>query len=217
VLGLNQQDKFMEEILRMIDSDRLLFITVLQLRFSTGEIFNPTVRKSSLYSRWVCIIDLKTCRDCVRMNGSVYCNLSLGDKANSELAGETPPMHPNCRCEIRPLTAIAAGTATIDGLGADFYVKTTGKLPSYYISKTDAMNLGWVNYMGNLDKVAPGKMIFGVYENRNKKLPDTEGRQWMEADINYRGGFRNSHRVVFSNDGLMFVTYDHYKTFYEIV
>lgn len=36
---------------------------------------------------------------------------------------------------------------------------------------------------------------------------------WHE---NYTGGYRNTQRIVFSNDGLIFVTYDHYKTFAEI-
>ncbi|HBJ11113.1 MAG TPA: hypothetical protein DDY61_05400 [Ruminococcaceae bacterium] len=43
------------------------------------------------------------------------------------------------------------------------------------------------------------------------------GRIWYEAVINYQSDFRNSQRIVFSNDGLVFVTYDHYKTFFEIV
>jgi len=111
-----------------------------------------------------------------------------------------------------------AGTATIDGeSGADYAVKTTGFLPSNYITHEDAERRGWIRTQGNLDKVLPGMMVFGIYENRNKKLPDAGGRQWFEADINYRGGFRNTQRIVFSNDGLMFVTYDHYRTFYEII
>ena len=57
----------------------------------------------------------------------------------------------------------------------------------------------------------------GVYKNRNSHLPKTDGRIWYEADINYQSGFRNSQRIFFSNDGLIFVTYDHYKTFFEIV
>jgi len=43
------------------------------------------------------------------------------------------------------------------------------------------------------------------------------GRIWYEADINYTGGKRKKQRIVWSNDGLIFVTYDHYKTFYEII
>ena len=55
------------------------------------------------------------------------------------------------------------------------------------------------------------------YQNRNGHLPSRTGSQWYEADINYIRGKRNSHRVVWSNDGLIFVTYDHYQTFVEIV
>ena len=63
----------------------------------------------------------------------------------------------------------------------------------------------------------PGKMIGGaVYKNKDGKLPQSPGRVWYEADINYGGGKRNRQRIVYSNDGLMFATYDHYQTFYEI-
>ena len=43
-----------------------------------------------------------------------------------------------------------------------------------------------------------------------------ENLQYNEADINYNGGFRNRQRILYSNDGLIFVSYDHYQTFYEI-
>ena len=88
---------------------------------------------------------------------------------------------------------------------------------TYYISKVDAVNAGWVAWQGNLDEILPGKMIGGdVYQNREGKLPATNGRIWYEADINYVSGYRTKERILFSNDGLIFVTYDHYKTFYEI-
>ena len=48
-------------------------------------------------------------------------------------------------------------------------------------------------------------------------LPEASGRIWYEADINYTAGFRTRHRILYSNDGLVFVTYDHYDTFYEII
>lgn len=57
----------------------------------------------------------------------------------------------------------------------------------------------------------------GIYENSNKHLPDAPKRVWYEADINYTPGRRNKHRIVWSNDGLIFVTYDHYYTFLEII
>ena len=60
-------------------------------------------------------------------------------------------------------------------------------------------------------------IINGIYNNSNGHLPHAYGRIWYEADINYRTGKRNSQRIVWSNDGLVFVTYDHYETFYEVV
>lgn len=60
-------------------------------------------------------------------------------------------------------------------------------------------------------------MTRGIYQNRNKHLPYKLGRIWYEADINYYEGRRNRHRLLWSNDGLIFVTYDHYATFYEII
>jgi len=111
-----------------------------------------------------------------------------------------------------------AGTATKDGMnGADVSVKNTGRLPSNYLTYDEALALGWIPRHGNLDKVLPGKSIGGdVYRNQNGHLPQATGRIWYEADINYDGGYRNDHRLLFSNDGLLFVTYDHYWTFVQI-
>ncbi len=55
-----------------------------------------------------------------------------------------------------------------------------------------------------------------IYLNSDEKLPIENGRVWYEADINYTKSYRNGERVLYSSDGLIFVTYDHYKTFYEI-
>ncbi len=57
----------------------------------------------------------------------------------------------------------------------------------------------------------------GTYYNDDGHLPTLKGRIWNEADINYKSAKRNSQRIIWSNDGLLFVTYDHYKTFFEIV
>ena len=64
----------------------------------------------------------------------------------------------------------------------------------------------------------PGSSIGGdIYKNRDGKLPSSGQRVWYEADINYVSGHRGSERILFSSDGLIFVTYDHYETFVEIV
>lgn len=90
-------------------------------------------------------------------------------------------------------------------------------MPEYYITKNDLIALGWKEGK-KPSKYAPGKMYSkGIYDNLDLHLPDAPGRIWYEADINYYEGRRNKHRVLWSNDGLIFVTYDHYETFYEII
>lgn len=129
-----------------------------------------------------------------------------------------PPVHYNCRCIIEKMKSVIAGNATKDGnKGADWYLKNTGILPNNYISVADAYKSGWKRGKSPV-KYIPGKMLTrGIYENENNHLPDAPGRIWYEADINYYEGKRNKHRILRSNDGLIFVTYDHYETFYEII
>ena len=94
------------------------------------------------------------------------------------------------------------------------YIYEYGHLPSNYITKKEAQELGWDSKEGNLDEVAPGKCIGGdSYGNYDKLLPEEEGRTYQECDVNYEGGFRGSERIVYSNDGMVFYTDDHYATF----
>ena len=97
------------------------------------------------------------------------------------------------------------------------YIHTYGHLPDNYITKAEAQKLGWDNTLGNLKKVAPGKSIggdrFGNYEGQ---LPKANKRKYFECDIDYKSGKRNAKRIVFSNDGLVFYTDDHYKTFQQL-
>ena len=97
------------------------------------------------------------------------------------------------------------------------YLKENGELPDYYITKKEAQKKGWVAKEGNLCEVLPGRAISGdIFTNREKTLPVKNGRIWYEADINYDCGRRNAQRIVYSNDGLIFVTHDHYKNFEEV-
>ncbi|MBQ1946736.1 MAG: ribonuclease [Clostridia bacterium] len=94
------------------------------------------------------------------------------------------------------------------------YIHTHGCLPSFYVTKSQASSLyGWSG--GSLDQYAPGMCIggdrFGNYEGQ---LPDAPGRYWTECDIGTIGSTsRGSRRIVFSNDGLIYYTGDHYETF----
>ncbi len=97
------------------------------------------------------------------------------------------------------------------------YLREFHELPSNYITKRQAQDLGWVSNQGNLWIVAPGKSIggdrFGNYEGL---LPDAEGRKWYECDIDFDGRYRNAKRILFSNDGLIYYTEDHYQSFVEL-
>ena len=174
------------------------------------DTYSPQTTESKNWKHWVAHIDLKICLLCRNLNGKIY---SIED-----IDFEEPPIHPNCRCEIFPMEAVIAGNATKNGKnGADFFVKYMGRLPNYYISKKEISNLGWKPGKSP-KKFAPNKMIAGgIYRNRNNHLPQIIGRVWYEADINYYEGKRNRHRLLWSNDGLIFVTYNHYSTFYEII
>lgn len=159
---------------------------------------------------WRATVTLTTCEYCATMNGHILA------RNDSRIGGI--PVHPNCRCYAEAVIAIVAGTATSDGVnGVDWHVATYGTLPDNYFRKKKAQKMGWDPLQGNLAQVLPGILIGGYrYKNRDGRLPDAPGRVWYEADFDYTGGYRNDCRLLYSNDGLIFVTYDHYLTFYEI-
>jgi len=97
------------------------------------------------------------------------------------------------------------------------YIRTHHKLPDNFITKKEAEQLGWVPAKGNLHQVAPGKSIGGDrFGNREGLLPKAKNRIWYEADINYKKGPRGPDRIIYSNDGLIYMTTDHYKSFADI-
>ena len=93
------------------------------------------------------------------------------------------------------------------------YIHLYSHLPRNFITKKEAEKLGWPG--GSLEPYAPGMCIggsrFGNYEGL---LPEAEGRSYTECDIDTLGAEkRGAKRIVFSNDGLIYYTEDHYKTF----
>lgn len=93
------------------------------------------------------------------------------------------------------------------------YIHTYGKLPKNFITKKEAENLGWPG--GSLEPYAPGKCIGGSYfGNYEGLLPTKKGRTYTECDIDTLGAkSRGAKRIVFSNDGLIYYTDDHYESF----
>ena len=127
--------------------------------------------------------------------------------------------------------AALAGTITVDAAFYDveedgwydsmeevaIYLTFFEKLPDNYLTKKEAQALGWQSSKGNLWKVAEGCSIGGDrFGNYEKLLPDAKGRKWTECDIDFDGGYRGGERIVFSNDGLIYYTGDHYESFDEI-
>lgn len=174
------------------------------------DFYSPPTQESRNYKNWVATLDLKTCPKCRSRHGQIY---QMDETPDTE-----PPFHPNCRCKIKSMEAVIAGEGTKDGQnGADYWMKYIADLPDYYITRDELLSLGWEKGKSPA-KFAPGKMVtMGIYRNDDNRLPQISGRVWYEAGINYYSGRRNGHRLLWSNDGLRFVTYNHYETFLEII
>ena len=166
---------------------------------------------STKWANWMSMLLPTSCQDCVEQHGTIVDISILRNRLWVQA-------HPNCRCIYVPMRTKQLGTVTDAGMeGADAYLVYEGRLPGYYIDKEHAQQDGWQRVYDTLSEVLPEKMIGGdIYQNRERKLPSANGRIWYEADINYEKGYRNRERILYSSDGLMFVTYDHYQTFYEI-
>ncbi|MGX8692619.1 MAG: ribonuclease domain-containing protein [Clostridia bacterium] len=96
------------------------------------------------------------------------------------------------------------------------YIHLYGHLPSNFITKAEAQAAGWTG--GSLERCCPGKCIGGDrFGNREGQLPKAKGRSWTECDVNTLGArSRGAERIVFSNDGLIFYTGDHYESFEQL-
>lgn len=125
-------------------------------------------------------------------------------------------------CEVLVDEYVAITEELIVEYGYDYYtpeevalyLHAFWELPPNYLTKREACDIGWEDRKGNLWDVAYGLVIGGDrFRNREGLLPDDGERQWYECDVNYYGGYRGAERVVFSSDGLIYYTFDHYETF----
>ena len=120
--------------------------------------YSPPTQESRNYKNWIAVLDLKTCLECRSRHGQIYWMVEMPD---IEL-----PLHPNCRCEIRPMKAVVAGYGTKDGQnGADYWMKYFAELPEYYITERELVVLGW-KWGKSPAKFASGKILTkGIYKN----------------------------------------------------
>ncbi|PEZ03303.1 hypothetical protein CN326_18410 [Bacillus sp. AFS018417] len=99
-------------------------------------------------------------------------------------------------------------------------LRQTGKLPSNFVTKVDAAQNGWRPGKA-VNNYVPGGQIGGdVFQNTTQVLPAALGRVWYEADVGLSNTMSRSKqpgtRLLYSNDGLMYITYDHYNTVHFI-
>ena len=173
----------------------------------------------------VAVLALFACGCAVDHDGGDYADVPAAAQQDADASNAQPHSQAadseDGGAEAESAQPGSSGSLTVDEDGTytskdevALYIHTYGRLPGNFISKTKARDRGWVASEGNLDEVCPGMSIGGSrYYNDDGELPDKRGRQWTECDINYHGGFRGPERIVFSSDGLIYYTADHYETF----
>jgi len=134
-------------------------------------------------------------------------------EAEETLPETEKPAEPEPDPEPEPEPAIDENGSYDDKDNVALYIHTYGKLPPNYITKAEAEELGWEG--GSVERYAEGKCIggskFGNYEGL---LPKKKDRQYYECDIDTLGAnSRGAKRIVYSNDGLIYYTDDHYESF----
>lgn len=145
----------------------------------------------------------------------IYNNFIADKKGNTETAAtenvrsgnhSTDSQNSLSNSSSQPIDQLTEEKTVID------YVKQNHRLPDYYITKNEARKSGWNASRGNLCEVLPGKAIGGDrFGNREKKLP--QGENYFEADVNYNCGNRNADRIIFTKNGDVYLTKNHYKSF----
>jgi hypothetical protein len=122
-----------------------------------------------------------------------------------------PPTQPPTEAPTEP--AIAEDGWYYSKEDVSLYLHTYGRLPSNFLTKDQARALGWKS--GSVERYKAGAAIGGDrFGNREGLLPNAAGRQYYECDIDTNGqSSRGAKRIVFSNDGLIYYTDDHYRSF----
>ena len=138
------------------------------------------------------------------------CTASASGKNKKNKATPTPTLTPEATVTPGPMDAAQEL--------AD-YIFEHGELPETFITKEEARALGqgWKTTYRYVGDIGPGITIGGdCFGNYEQKLPVVKGRKYYEADCYYEGGPRNEYRIIYSKDGHVWYTEDHYNTFVEL-
>ena len=169
-----------------------------------------------IFSLFLALLLALSLISCSQENAELLLDIAIGVLDEGGIPSETPSGSSTGTAQQSPDTP--KNPISEDGIytGKEevaLYIHTYGRLPDNFITKKDAQKLGWPG--GKLEFYAPGKCIggdrFGNYEGR---LPSKDGRTYQECDIDTLGAdSRGAKRIVFSNDGLIYYSGDHYETF----
>ena len=193
----------------------------------TGTITAIDDAYSYYYENISVVMAVDGCEDrpvlCFRLEGTGVEHITVGDTitVTGELTNYKGTIEFNAGCTLDSYVStnpIQPGQPRPDNDDSKeavaLYIHTYGRLPDFYMTKSQAKRTyGWEG--GALDTYAPGYAIGGdTFYNYDGQLPDAPGRRWTECDIDTIGRTaRGAKRIVFSNDGLVYYTDDHYETF----
>lgn len=131
------------------------------------------------------------------------------------LAQTEPPTEPPTEAPTEAPTEppIDEGGEYYSAEDVALYLHTYGYLPRNFITKSEARGYGWSG--GSVEAYVPGAAIGGDrFYNREGLLPEADGRKYYECDIDTKNrSSRGAKRIVYSNDGLIYYTKDHYASF----
>lgn len=178
----------------------------------------------ALFLTLVMLLGLCGCSDLALLGLDIATDVLLEETASADTeAHETLPPQNDFSAEDEtppPSQDETAGEEAPDENGwyysaeeVSLYIYIYGRLPDNFITKNEARELGWEG--GSVERYAPGYAIGGdTFGNREGLLPAAPGRQYFECDIDTNGAdSRGAKRIVFSNDGLIYYTDDHYESF----
>ena len=194
-------------------------------------------RTSGLLLSLLMLVSLTACGADVEMNQGSHSAVMHGVYGSSSQLVDLPVQEPEDGRDLpgngqsaldgneaqgnRPDGKSGEGNASVDEDGwysskeeVALYIHLYGELPGNYVTKAEAEDAGWTG--GSVERwtgegTALGGSYFGNYEGL---LPKEQGRTYAECDVDTVGeNSRGAKRIVFSNDGLIFYTGDHYESF----
>ena len=152
--------------------------------------------------------------------GYVIKNMRTAEDPGSTTAGfETIDPDETTKATEAPETedagiTVKKGKSYTDKDHVALYIHQYGELPPNFVTKEEAEDEGWKDTAYYVGDAMPGCSIGGdEFKNREGQLPKKNGRKYYECDIDYSGRKRNEKRIVYSSDGLIYYTEDHYETF----